>query len=354
MNRRGRQFGFTLIELMVSVAILAIMILIVNEVLANATRTVRIAQDRIRCNANARAIAERLRNDLACVTQEGYLAIVSSTSTSGQIISGGGGTWPPGDNLSFLTVEPFESRMYCDGEEFANAQLIVYGTSFTYYIAPPWVTTQTGEVCLFRNPRGIGTAPGYAGDGLYYNYYFADLGLTYLRSLGRAVARYGGPALSLLKSFDHGMTCAAMIVPPGCPEGGRAMFIPASGTGDANYLWPYLAPDCSQFTVEWTDGQTDPVTGAMRWYGSANPRDNPAWKGRDYAYQAFNPTQDAPEFKLNGPAGTNAYCALWLDPKRNNWPKALRIRYTLLAGRVAGNPGTGYPMAYEVVMDLAK
>ncbi len=52
-RRRG---GMTLIEMVVSTAILAMMVLLVNMLLVSSRRTIRTAQATIRSNAGARAI----------------------------------------------------------------------------------------------------------------------------------------------------------------------------------------------------------------------------------------------------------------------------------------------------------
>ena len=55
--RNAKQSGLTLIELMVAIAILAMIVLIVSGLMVQMTELVRSSQDMIRCNAKARAVA---------------------------------------------------------------------------------------------------------------------------------------------------------------------------------------------------------------------------------------------------------------------------------------------------------
>jgi len=75
-TRRAR--GVTLVELMVAVMILVIMILAFSTVLSQGQAVVTASQRVIRSNAQAAAVAQVLRRDIASITTDGFLYINGS------------------------------------------------------------------------------------------------------------------------------------------------------------------------------------------------------------------------------------------------------------------------------------
>ncbi|NLW86721.1 MAG: prepilin-type N-terminal cleavage/methylation domain-containing protein [Planctomycetes bacterium] len=67
--------GFTLVELLVSVAVMAIMITIVSTIVSECHKLVKSSQATMRCNNTAGAIAQLLRNDVSSISQNGLLFI---------------------------------------------------------------------------------------------------------------------------------------------------------------------------------------------------------------------------------------------------------------------------------------
>ena len=75
---RRRPPGMTLIELLVSIAILSMIILIFSMILSRSQALVSTSQAAMRGNAAAAAIAETIRSDIRRVTQNGFLCITQA------------------------------------------------------------------------------------------------------------------------------------------------------------------------------------------------------------------------------------------------------------------------------------
>lgn len=103
--------GVTLIELLVAVLVLVIMILAFSAILSQGQQVVSTSQRIIRANAQAAAIAQVFRRDVAAITTDGFLRI-STTSPA----------------LVFTAVGPFVSRNPPSGltNVHANAAIICY------------------------------------------------------------------------------------------------------------------------------------------------------------------------------------------------------------------------------------
>lgn len=78
-GRRAVAKGMTLMEVMVSVAILAGMILAFNIILSQSQRVVSGTQRSIRANSAGMAIAQVIRRDVASITKNGFLYIGNNT-----------------------------------------------------------------------------------------------------------------------------------------------------------------------------------------------------------------------------------------------------------------------------------
>jgi len=317
--------GMTLIELMVSVTILTVVVLIAGRLMTSARDAVQLAEEGIAANTDHRAIAQRLRADVAMLTRTGYMAIVSGGTAGGKIE-----TWPGTHALAFTAVGPFRSR-YPDDTHQANAARVDYGIARAYRTA-----AGTAPTILFRrailltddpnDPNALGRPRDYE-----------PIPLAYQATLTRSQLAGPLPNGFLINPYSYGANLyPGMVVPPGGADGTDAspppMSVPAVNLDQINRLWPYLAGNGIAFTVEWTDGKNasgDPVgvSELLPWYGITNPKDN-GWIGNG---------PDSQEFSLNG-----NYCALWTSQNKDNWPRALKIQYQLISSR----------HTYEIIVDL--
>ena len=112
-SRFGRSStkGLTLIELLVSVTILVIMILAFGTILSQGQKVVTRSQRIIRANAQAAAIAQVFRRDVASITTDGFLHIGSGDAPA----------------MVFTSVGSFTSQTSSlDPTPQANAAVICY------------------------------------------------------------------------------------------------------------------------------------------------------------------------------------------------------------------------------------
>lgn len=105
--------GVTLIELLVAVLILVVMILAFSRILSQGQVVVSRSQRAMRANAQAAAIAQVLRRDVAAITIDGFLYVGSEDAPA----------------LVFSAVRPFTSHRPPNNltDIHANAAVICYG-----------------------------------------------------------------------------------------------------------------------------------------------------------------------------------------------------------------------------------
>ncbi len=292
--------GMTLMELMVSLAILAIMILMANSLLVRSRRTVRLAQEVIRANADVRAVTDCLRADLASLTNEGFLAI----------------TYHPDDlpHLIFTTASTYRSVVATDaaGRNIsANAATIDFGlTADAYRI-------------LWRRARVQAPLEASSHDDC----------------LNWALGGYRANLLQPRSAIN-----SSLLIPlaPALPlTAAPAMTVPVKSLTDAMAVWPYLIADVGDLKIQWSDGARY-ADGRLVWYDRDNPK-FADWYRRGADHQDLNLGEDAPEYNLSGPdANPRLYGAMWTFRKKDNWPKAIRFELGL------GDPAR----SYEVVVAL--
>lgn len=286
----------TLMELLVSLAILSIMILMANSLLVSARRTIGLAQDAIKANANVRAVAGRLRADIAGATKEGFLAIAYDVNDIPHLVFTAAGTY----------------RSVLDAS-VANAAVIDFGLTND-------TNNDTNRVLWRRAWLQDPNIPQVTND------------------------RYPGP-LAVWRNIAETRTLIRARL--GLFTLQPALTLPVNGLAAAQGLWPYLIGDVQTLKIQWTDGVPD-ADGRLTWYDSKNPyrldtNGNPVWPRVDASLQDLAPVEDLPEFNLTGAdQKPYLYCALWTFKKKSSWPKAIRFELSV------GDP----PRLFEVVVSL--
>ena len=281
--------GMTLIELMVALSILAGVIVIVNSMIINAKHAIVSAQDVLVVNADARAVIARLRADLASITREGFLAICNDPDD--------------GQHLVFTAVGPFASMV---DSSTANSARIDYGR------------TTDSEQILWR--RAVLLDPTNNSQNDHEQITLADY-----KGWTRTEIDFA------LYNNSGGYSCSGMNFP--CfinPL--ENIVIPPITLEDVNNLWPYLASPCTELKFEWTDGSL--TDGKITWYGPDNPQDS--------NWDSHSPDDNTIEYANDA----GKYCALWTWENKDNWPKALRITFTL------GNKNLTRFYTYETIVYL--
>lgn len=111
MRRHAMRPGLTLIELMVSVAILAVIILAVGYIFSQTSRAVNATQATMDVNAGIRATMAQMRRDMQGLSRKGFLILLE-----------GDADYPP--VIAFTATGRFQSQT--DPDIQADEALIVY------------------------------------------------------------------------------------------------------------------------------------------------------------------------------------------------------------------------------------
>ncbi len=301
IKNRKSKIGFTLVELMVSIAILTAIILIVSTLMSKTRQAVELSQGTIAADADARAAVDRLRTDLAGLTTEGFLAIY--TDTDGR------------QHLVFTAVGAYRSMV---DSTIANVARIDYG-----------LTGSSAQDVLWRRAFLLNAESAATTANDHEKISLADYKTWVRDNINFALYNAGGNYTWAGETFDCFITTPSMTLPP-------------NSLSEVSGLWPYLVRPCSNLKIHWTDGTLDGAD-LITWYGPDAPKKPGDWSARDAIYQDNNPTDDdAMEYD----AGDDRYCALWTYRKKDNWPSALRITFTLGTGKTV--------RTYEVIVDLPR
>ena len=121
--RRGA-VGFTLIELMVSIAIMAIIMLAFGGLLTQANQVVTEGEKRMRSDAAASAISRIIRNDIRQITKNGFLRIGRIKIDAGG--AGGGAEEKYRHVLVLVTAGKTQSSF---SDDSGDGGVILYGRS---------------------------------------------------------------------------------------------------------------------------------------------------------------------------------------------------------------------------------
>ena len=310
---RNFSTGFTLVELMVSIAILTGIILIVSSLLANAQRAVGMSQDTIKADADARAAVDRMRADLAGLTNEGFLAIYTDTDDR--------------QHLVFTAVGTYRSMTETIAPVIANAARIDYG-----------LTGDDDKNVLWRRAFLLNGEGGATTHGDMEKISLADYGTMTRTKIDNALynedveptRKYEWPVDST-NWFNCFINTPSITLPP-------------NSLSEVRGLWPYLVRPGSDLKIHWTDGTLN--AGKIVWYGPDAAKKDSQWIDHNAAYQDSHLSDDVSEYDVEFDTGGERYCALWTYRKKDNWPAALRITFTLGTGETA--------RTYEVIVDLPR
>ncbi len=360
----------TIVELLVSMAVLVIMIVMANMLVVQARRSVRLAEDVIEANADARVVADRIRADLAGITKDGFLVIGTREATFRDPQSGND-VIAKVPFLAFTAVGTFRNTT---GQVIGDAAQIDYGFGTVWYDnGTPGDTNDDfiGPPVLCR--RAIILNPDI---NLPHPVDTQQLSLSSYRQrwfkmfLDVGVLQYDPPFYSPRKVINDFWLCYLPELlqsnggpwPDDRPLRAPEMRLPVRTLQDAGDVWPHLIGDVRSFSIQWTDGARNGRDELM-WYGmdSHSPSGEPGagapeWTKRAAIIQDVPPLagENLPEYNMNvswDRSDANQpddqdplYGALWTYRKKDNWPKAIRFRMEL------GDP----PRLYEIIVDLPR
>ncbi len=286
----------TLIELLVSTAILSLMILLFSMVLNSTQQVTSTAHATMRGNAAAAAIADVIRKNVARITKNGFLCITQTADDSPVLMFTTSGTTSSVTSNSVAT-EAVVMLGLCDNTAAQNSKVLWTKRMLLDPNAPPLVTDDD-----LWTDVGFQAQP----DRVSVNTLITD-------------STTPGIDQEILTGIDVSTELDAY-----------------SG------LWQVLAVDCEGLSITWTDGLDNNGDGQMDWYGIINQYDDTQTPPNDSVYveepgragwnvQAANNTLE--EFDWTYPASVAVpgplYRALWIRDDPVNWPRAIKISFVI-------------------------
>lgn len=278
--------GMTLIELMVAVALLSIMILCFGKIVAESRKLVGVSQATMRANNMAMAIDQSLRDDIRRASQFGFLYIgVNPRPVSGS-------------NPAILicgSVGPSQS-VTANASTISNCKVVAYSLCPTLPASSTGILWKAGFVLT-------GTSAPTTTSDTWGNLDQYQLQVSTTNAIKTNVVDMIAPAFG----------------------GYQPANLPASPDTLTAVLesWKYMATNCTEMEIAWTDGTASATPGALKWY----------------------------------PHTTSM---IWTKDKDDNgvwpygvWPKAVRVRFTITdPGMPAGLASTGNK--YEVICPVSR
>ncbi len=318
-----RHKGMTLMELMVTIGIMAIMVLAFGQIISTSQKAVSTSQAASRTTAAAAAIEKVIRDDLRKITRNGFLCITHD----------GDPTHAP--RLVALTAGITPSKT---SSSVGNGGIVALGLCDNFFYSPA-----TRDVLYHQ-------AWVLAADGTHV--------------VGSDVFEKGlGDFVRQPRDFINILAGSIAFSEPGSPLR-MPIRIPARSIDDITALWQVLADKCDNLSIMWTDGTAD-ASDNLNWYGvwhdgagyeaySKHPTTgNPTPNGVSGAWTDYNIGTNPPvtEFDADTSGATEVYRALWTKDNQSNWPIAIKIRFTISDPAVIEGGGA---REYEIVCPVGQ
>jgi prepilin-type N-terminal cleavage/methylation domain-containing protein len=266
-TRPPRTSGFTLTEMLVSVAVLVLIVLAFNMVMSESRKLVSLGQATMRANDTAIAVVDVLRQDMRSVSQNGFMCITRNNDADVLLYTTSGTTYsltgaePGNGSITGIGLCEQDNITGNDAEMLWRASWVLNQGSYNRLVdqmpfdfsAVQQMTAQQIDDQLIGDDEG---------DGI----------------LG-----------------DSRLAPDELNSPPNSKE-------------DVQILWKYLAPYVSDLDIAWADGTLS--GGKLEWYHRDNPKgiDNETGSGDGYRVlwtlddQNNWPTAIRFRFRINDPA----------------------------------------------------
>jgi len=289
----------TLVEMLVSVSVLAVMILSVSAIMVQSQRFISIAQASRRSHRLAASISRIIRSDLRQLSFDGFLCISTAEKDSTPL-------------LAFTTAGISHTIAYVGTNSSGAGKLVCYGQVENG--ADDF--EKTGDYLLWR-PAFVLT-----GDGSNPSY-----------------DKHGGSLADILKmkraDIHRNLIEGSQGVRSLQGDADGEIKVPVSNEyNNIRKLWQVLARDCDGLSIMWTDGQTvidptKPGTRNLKWYGieARLKNTNPLKPEYDYVPVRMDPPDPAIEDPSENSG--NDYRALWTHEDQTNWPRAVKVRFAI-------------------------
>lgn len=373
--------GFTLMELMVAVALLVGVILAVGMVFQGTSKAVSLSQATTEAFSGVRALQSKIEKDLSGLDPNGFLIIRSradatNTRRFDQIAFLSNGTFrnPTGGNVGGNAT--FVDRSVANAARVWYGHLVIAADGVSTLDAngtPVSYASQASAVALNALPTGqrdqdfvlgrqatlLFPDDGYTGVNNTITSVANLPILAFQRDLANDIRRTATIAAGNMPANEQGNNlsitssrCAAAGYPPTVIMNSIMVSAVNSATGirsNATYevdnycyrfralpnIWssvetatavngyfrmhPILLSGVPSFAVEWSDGSTNTATGALNWYGMVDGAVVPK-HGNNVSYTLIEPNPASA-------GGGDGYVAQFSFDSKAQWPKALRFTY---------------------------
>jgi prepilin-type N-terminal cleavage/methylation domain-containing protein len=301
--RPGRR-GLTLIELLVSIGILAVMILAFSTILVQSQRFISASRAARKSYQIATSIARAIRSDVRQATQNGFLAIAAAADGSPRLVFTAAGV-----SNSLIQSTAGTGRIVCYGQ--VNNSAPGGGANNAILWRPAWVLADVPTPS--DNP--------VSGTDVW------NLNLAQIQARTKEqLSSIASTVLSMSPSIS----------------------VPATTLSETDQLWQVLAHRCSRLSITWTNGTFD-ADNNLYWRGIVWNESSNAW---------ITQLEGSATAGIEGASAS--YSALWTHHDQTLWPRAIRIRFRItdpdmprdFSGTRVGNQ-VRY-MDYEVVCSLGQ
>ena len=302
--------GFTITELMVAVAILAITMAGVSTIFKISITAYRTSSATAEVMRNLRAITDQLDADFKSIRKNGYL-LLRSTKTPGVYL------WPWEAQKD--PIDPYDLRHY----DIHRDNMFYFSTGDFQTITDPYLRSNIALVYIgpysrALDPNGI---PPYASEWVL------------LRS-AILLCPYGpwpppGPdpeyqqvSFAELKAIPN----FASVIQP--------LLAAGYSVNDSTQIWRYFSSGVGNIEIEWNDGTK--AGNSLVWFGLDRPK-----RDDDTAYA------DAITENVN--VIDEVYTAQWTPANQQYWPNALKFTFTLYDSK--GVLGKGMTFTHIVYIE---
>ncbi|MCJ7543470.1 MAG: hypothetical protein MUP47_02715 [Phycisphaerae bacterium] len=232
----------TLIELLVSLGVLSVICIAFATIMAQTHRVVNSSNALMQANATAAAVAQTLRDDLASLSTQGFVAVYTDTNGDSHLI--------------FTAVAPFKGRTATTSNVRANAARIDYGWTDNTTPNDPNDDLLWRRAILMTGTVGISPDPN--GDQKLEDDVDPNMWLGAYQEIN--------PSAIPWDRYYQDPNIPTEVKTP----------------ADADLLWPMLARPCLAFRVSWWDKPNS------RWDTNSH-----TWTPPDFASPATPPPPPA-------------------------------------------------------------
>ena len=352
MKRRALQeTGLTLIELIVAMAILAILTALVAFVFNDVGKAVNLTDQQMARDVGLQVLTQRMRDDIRSINRDGFLCVVQGTEVWNAAGVFCGYNRPPA--IVFTATRSYSAADPNDLGK-ANAALVAYVPC-----------SEIGAGVNIHAPLPPGSMPAQMASGFARYVYLLSGNWIHPRhvvELGPVIDpnlpnRLGDSLAdaSALAPFDasQALLQAGLYVQDVWPFAQQmvSLNITPRTRGDLNVLWPYLVGGYRNIRIDFqvTYG-AEPNTGVMDW------RSPKYCNGVNDTLGDANRPLELRSARLPGRipfiipnAGNPIYNVLWTGRDKGAWPRALKM--TMTTYDFDGKP---FGLPCETVFDLQR